>query len=116
MYQKPARLGNILYRFFTLLSLVLTVYFFFVADTGAGMVKKALYGVWMAISIFSTFKVLSDIIGGERRKMHSFVAMMEQWEKYQGGSKEAIRTFLLMSLGLALIKLAIPLILLILPI
>lgn len=116
MYQTSARIGNILYRFFTLLSLVLTLYFFFVLDGGAGMVKKIVYALWMVVGIFSGMKVISDIVGGQHRKMHSFIAMMEQWEKYQGNEKEAKRTFLLMSVALALVKLVVPFLILILPI
>lgn len=112
MYRKAALFGNICYRFFTLLSLVLTVYFFFI-DTGAGMVQKAIYAMWMAVCVFSSFKVISDIIGGQHRRQQNFVTMMEQWEQHQGGPKTAVRTFLLVSIGTALAKLVIPVLLLV---
>lgn len=106
-YQKIAKLGNILHRFSTLLSLVLTLYFFF-TDATAGMLVKALYALWMVVAVFGSFRVISDIVGGERRRQRSFMTMMEQWEAYQGGPGSAARTFLLLSIAVALVKLAVP--------
>ena len=106
-YQNIAKLGNVIYRFTTLLSLVMTIYFFLV-DGSAGMIKKAVYAIWMIVVAFGSFKVISDIIGGERRRQRSYITMMEQWETYQGGEAAAKRTFLLMTLGVAIIKVVVP--------
>ena len=111
-YQKTAKFGNIMHRFFTLLSLVLTIYFF-VVDTGAGMLQKTLYALWLAVCVFASIRVISDLVGGERRRQRSFMTMMEQWEQHQGGPASAVRTFMTMTVITAALKLAVPILLLI---
>lgn len=112
-YKNIAKIGNIIYRFTTLLSLVMTIYFF-VIDGDAGMIKKAVYAIWMIVVAFGSFKVISDIVGGEHRRQLSYIAMMEQWEIHQGGEGAAKRTFLLMTLVAAIIKIAAPLLIMVL--
>lgn len=112
-YKNISKLGNIIYRFTTLLSLVMTIYFF-LTDGGAGMIKKAVYALWMIVVGFGSFKVISDIIGGERRRQRSYMTMMEQWEIHQGGEAAAKRTFLLITFAAAIFKLAVPVLVMIL--
>ena len=112
MYEKTAKIGNLLHRLFTIASLALALFLFFrYGYSNMCTIRQVLFFLWIAYGCFATVKILGDAVSGRHLRENNFKAMLARWEEETGARAAALRNFWAITLITGALKLVIPVVL-----
>ena len=111
-HDPAAKIGVWAYYLFTLASFLLAL-FYLIRDGFQHTISIAALPIWMGYTIFTLIKSIADLIGAQKRTAN-FTRMLARWEDAFGKRGPALALLIFMTLAVALIQLAVPVILMML--
>lgn len=111
-HDPAAKVGVWAYLLFTLASFALALYYMLL-DGFQHTISIAALPIWMGYTIFTLIKSIADLIGAQKRTAN-FTRMLARWEDAFGKRGPALALLIFMTMAVGLIKLAVPVIIMML--
>ena len=111
-HDPAAKVGVWAYLLFTLASFALALYYMLL-DGFQHTISIAALPIWLGYTIFTLIKSIADLIGAQKRTAN-FTRMLARWEDAFGKRGPALALLIFMTLAVGLIKLAVPVIIMML--
>ena len=111
-HDPAAKVGVWAYLLFTLASFALALYYMLL-DGFQHTISIAALPIWIGYTIFTLIKSIADLIGAQKRTAN-FTRMLARCEDAFGKRGPALALLIFMTLAVGLIKLAVPVIIMML--